>query len=352
MIERIDLFFANVQRNVLKYKLYHLLFWGVYVLAGALFLPVSGNVAITILKQLPIFVLHATVVYINFQVLIPRFLLVRNYLAYVISVVLLVFSVTFPIAIIIHTIIENNEFQSIVWSPIFLYLLALSVLFSVILTMLLKFLKQWYEDQRISRELTKVQLETELKFLKAQINPHFLFNSLNNLYALTLKKSDLAPEVVLRLSDILRYVLYDTNLGSVDIQKELAHLRDFIELERIRLGVRVKIDVDLVEPPTDMNIEPMLYLTLLENAFKHGSDGINDDAWVKIHGYPTLDGYSLRIENSITKNNPKPKSEFSGIGLENLKKRLNLSYPGKFNFHIQQTDSMYSVLLEIQLIKK
>ncbi len=91
MIERIELFFANVQRNVLKYKLYHLLFWGVYVLAGALFLPVSGNVAITILKQLPIFVLHATVVYINFQVLIPRFLLVRNYLAYVISVVLLVF---------------------------------------------------------------------------------------------------------------------------------------------------------------------------------------------------------------------------------------------------------------------
>jgi LytS/YehU family sensor histidine kinase len=218
--------------------------------------------------------------------------------------------------------------------------------------MLLKFLKQWYEDQRVSRELTKVQLETELKFLKAQINPHFLFNSLNNLYALTLKKSDLAPEVVLRLSDILRYVLYDTNLGSVDIQKELSHLRDFIELERIRLGDRVKIDVDLVEPPTDMNIEPMLYLTLLENAFKHGSDGINDDAWVKINGYPTLDGYSLRIENSITKNNQKPKSEFGGIGLENLKKRLNLTYPGKFNFNINQSDSMYSVLLEIQLIKK
>lgn len=351
MVDRIDQVLERFQQFVVKYKLYHILFWGVYIIAGALFLPVANNTGVSILKQLPIFALHAVVVYINFQLLIPRFLLVRNYVSYVLSVVLLVFSVTFPIAIIIHTIIENHEFQSMVWSPIFLYLLALSVLFSVILTMLLKFLKQWYEDQQVSRELTRVQLETELKFLKAQINPHFLFNSLNNLYALTLKKSDLAPEVVLRLSDILRYVLYDTNLGSVDIQKELSHLRDFIELERIRLGDRVKISVDLVEPPIDMNIEPMLYLTLLENAFKHGSNGLNDDAWVAISGYPTRDGYSLKIENSVNNKN-KPRSEFGGIGLENLKKRLKLTYGDKFNLKINQTEEVYSALLEIQLINK
>ena len=351
MIDRIESIFIHIQRFILRYKLYHLLFWGFYIVAGAIFLPVAKNTGITILKQFPIFVLHATVVYINFQILIPRFLLVRNYIAYVVSVILLVFSVTFPIAIIIHTIIENQEFQSMVWSPVFLYLLALSVLFTVIFTMLLKFLKQWYEDQRVSRELTQVQLETELKYLKAQINPHFLFNSLNNLYALTLRKSDLAPEVVLRLSDILRYVLYDTTMGAVDIQKELSHLRDFIELERIRLGDRVEIIVDLVEPPTDMNIEPMLYLTLLENAFKHGSDGLQDDAWVLVQGYPTLEGYAMTIENSVKLSDTKiTNSKVGGIGLENLKKRLNLSYPGKHQLKITQTDSKYSVLLEIQLI--
>ncbi len=352
MVEQIDQLIDNVKTFVLRYKLYHLFFWAIYLISAALILPVSNNIGITVIKQLPIFVLHAIVVYVNFNILIPRFLLVRNYLYYVVGVVLLVFSVTFPIAIIIHTIIENHEFQSMVWSPIFLYLLALSVLFSVILTMLLKFLKQWYEDQRISRELTKVQLETELKFLKAQINPHFLFNSLNNLYALTLKKSDLAPEVVLRLSDILRYVLYDTNLGSVDIQKELSHLRDFIELEKIRLGDRVKITVDLVEPPVDMNIEPMLYLTLLENAFKHGSNGLTDEAWVSVHGFPTLDGYSMKIENSITKGIVKLNSDIGGIGLENLKKRLTLTYGDNFNLKINHLEDSYSVLLDIKLINK
>ncbi len=352
MVERIDQLIVNLKTFILRYKLYHLFFWAIYLVSAAIFLPVSKNIGLTIIKQLPIFVLHAIVVYGNFYILIPRFLLVRNYLSYVIGVVLLVFSVTFPIAILFHIIIENHEFQSMVWSPVFLYLLALSVLFSVILTMLLKFLKQWYEDQRISRELTKVQLETELKFLKAQINPHFLFNSLNNLYALTLKKSDLAPEVVLRLSDILRYVLYDTNLGSVDIQKELSHLRDFIELEKIRLGDRVKISVDIVEPPVDMNIEPMLYLTLLENAFKHGSNGLTDEAWVNVNGYPTLDGYSMKIENSITKGIVKAKSEIGGIGLENLKKRLTLTYGDKFNLNINHLENSYSVLLDIKLINK
>ena len=351
MIAKFESILIGIQKFILKYKLYHLLFWGLYILAAAIFLPVDNKTAVTVIKQFPIFVLHATVVYVNFHLLIPRFLLVRNYISYVVSVVLLVFSATFPIAIIIHTIIKNQEFQSMVWSPVFLYLLALSVLFTVIFTMLLKFLKQWYEDQRISRELTQVQLETELKFLKAQINPHFLFNSLNNLYALTLVKSDLAPEVVLRLSDILRYVLYDTTMGAVDIQKELSHLRDFIELEKIRLGDRVKIVVDLVEPPIDMNVEPMLYLTLLENAFKHGSDGIQDDAWVRVNGYPTKDGYAMVIENSVKSNEIKSKnSSVGGIGLENLKKRLNLSYPNMHLLKINHTQSKYSVSLEIKLI--
>lgn len=162
-----------------------------------------------------------------------------------------------------------------------------------------------------------MQLQSELKFLKTQINPHFLFNSLNNLYALTLIKSDLAPQVVLRLSDILRYVIYETSEGKVDLQKELQHLNDFVSLEQMRVGDRVKVEIDLEEPSKDYLIEPMLFLTLIENAFKHGAQSAMEEGWVKITGKSLVGGYCLLIENS------KPieyqTSPQGGIGLENLK---------------------------------
>lgn len=343
----------KLQRAVMKYRLYHLLFWAIYILVVGITLPVmKHNLWGSIMKEFPIIAIHMIVVYVNFGILVKRFLLAKNYLAYILSTVLLVCSATFPIAILAHTIIQDKDFQSIVWSPQFLYLIALSIVFSLILTMLLKFLKQSYEDQQVSKELLRVQLETELKFLKAQINPHFLFNSLNNLYALTLKKSDLAPEVVLRLSDILRYVLYETQYGLVDFQKELQHLRDFVELEKIRIGDRVKIVVDLVEPPIDMKIEPMLYLTLVENAFKHGAQGSINDTWVNIHGYPTIKGYVLEVENSVSQSQGLSTNvkDVGGIGLENLKKRLNLTYPEKHQFTVDADSSHYHVKLEIDLL--
>lgn len=343
----------KIQRAIIHYRLYHLLFWAIYILIVGITLPVlKHDLWGSIVKEFPIIALHMIVVYVNFGILVKRFLLTKNYLAYIVSAVLLVCAATFPIAILAHTIIQDKDFQSIVWSPQFLYLIALSIVFSLILTMLLKFLKQSYEDQQVSKELQRVQLETELKFLKAQINPHFLFNSLNNLYALTLKKSDLAPEVVLRLSDILRYVLYETQYGLVDFQKELQHLRDFVELEKIRIGDRVKIVVDLVEPPTDMKIEPMLYLTLVENAFKHGAQGSIDDSWVNIQGYPTITGYTLEIENSIPKHQQQASNQktVGGIGLENLKKRLDLTYPEKHRFFVQSNENSYHVKLEIDLL--
>jgi len=341
------LLFSKSEKVLSKYKLYHILFWLTYAVIIAAVIRIGNSWGDSILRQLPILATHAIVVYFNIYYLVPRFLLNQNYVSYVVAIFLLISAASFPISILTHSLVANQEIQSVVWSSFFLFLIGLGLLFSIILSMTLKFLKDWYADQQSKKDLQKMQLQSELKFLKTQINPHFLFNSLNNLYALTLIKSDLAPQVVLRLSDILRYLLYETGEGKVDLQKELQHLNDFVALEQMRVGDRVNVGIDLEEPSRDYLIEPMLFLTLVENAFKHGAQSAMEEGWVKITGKSLVGGYSLFVENS------KPidyqASTHGGIGLENLKKRLNYIYSGAHELIISNDEREYCVTLNIDL---
>lgn len=339
--------FSRSEEVLSKNKLYHIVFWLIYAVVIAAVIRIGNSWGDSILRQLPILTTHAVVVYFNLYYLVPRFLLNRNYLSYILSILLLISAASFPISILTHTLVANKDIQSVVWSSFFLFLIGLGLLFSVILSMTFKFLKDWYADQQSKRDLQKMQLQSELKFLKTQINPHFLFNSLNNLYALTLIKSDLAPQVVLRLSDILRYVLYETSEGKVDLQKELQHLSDFVSLEQMRVGDRVKVDIDLEEPNKDYLIEPMLFLTLIENAFKHGAQSAIEEGWVKIKGKSLVGGYCLLVENSKPVN--YVASTHGGIGLDNLKKRLNYIYPGSHELSIINDAEYYCVTLDIEL---
>ena len=339
--------FSQSEKVLTQFKLYHVLFWLIYSVVIAAVIRIGNTWGDSILRQLPILATHAIVVYFNLYFLVPRFLLNRNYVSYIFSALLLISAASFPISILTYSLVANQDIQSVVWSSFFLFLIGLGLLFSIILSMTLKFLKDWYDDQQSKRDLQKMQLQSELKFLKTQINPHFLFNSLNNLYALTLIKSDLAPQVVLRLSDILRYVLYETSEGKVDLQKELQHLSDFVSLEQMRVGDRVKVEIDLEEPMKDFLVEPMLFLTLIENAFKHGAQSASEEGWVKITGTSLVGGYSLFVENS------KPieyqASAHGGIGLDNLKKRLNFIYPESHELIIVNEEYKYSVKLNIEL---
>ncbi len=340
-------FFSDCEKSISKHKLYHVLFWMLYASLTASVIRIGNSWFDSFQRQLPIVATHALVVYVNLYLLLPKLLLVRNYLTYILSILLLIAGATFPLAILTHSLVAKEVIQEEVWSSFFLFLIAVGLFFSLILSMTLKFLKEWYEDQQSKRELKQVQLQTELMYLKSQINPHFLFNSLNNLYALTLMKSDLAPQIVLRLSDILRYVLYESSAGKVDIQKEIQHLHDFIQLEKLRLGERISVNLDLAEPHQDYKIEPMLYLTLVENAFKHGAQSEVSQGWVRIKGETTKDGYALFVENSVA---PKPNTQKSGgIGLTNLRKRLDLIYHGKYQLEITQDVDRYSVSLVLTL---
>lgn len=174
------------------------------------------------------------------------------------------------------------------------------------------------------KNLIKEKLETELKFLRNQVNPHFLFNTLNNIYGLTRKKSDKAPEVVMKLSELLSFMLYESSKEFVTIAEEIKVLEDYIELERIRYNQRLSIQFDKEIDNQSQSISPLLLLPLVENAFKHGVSETRFDSFVRIK--MTLKDANLwfSIENSIE--NDKTKNPNSHIGLSNIRRQLELMY--------------------------
>lgn len=335
----------KLESYLLRWKLDHFAFWITYAWIYGFLFPLGVDLFTSFAIANGLLLFHAIVAYFNNDYLIPRLLLPRNYLLYILSLSLAIISVCFPLSIVVHLVVINEELQSLVWSDTFFLFLVINVLFTVITTMVLKLVKQWYEDQKMTTELRREQLQTELKFLKSQINPHFLFNSLNNLYALTLAKSDAAPEVVLRLSNILRYILYESSEGQVSIAKEMQHVNDYVAIERLRLGDAVRIDIDIDVDLRDEIVEPMLFLTLVENAFKHSEQVLPEKRFIRVHAKGLINGFRFLIENSY---NPSKKSADSGgIGLVNIKKRLNLIYPNNHDLKSSTADGVYRVDLII-----
>jgi LytS/YehU family sensor histidine kinase len=225
-----------------------------------------------------------------------------------------------------------------------------SITYTLGITMSLKMVKQWYERERVAENLERINMETELKYLKTQINPHFLFNSLNSLYALTLQKSDSAPELVLKLSEILRYVLYDGSERWVSLEKEVNYLKSYLDLEKIRNGDRLELEFNINGDPKTKQVAPMLFLTFLENSFKHGINQKAEGGFVKIDMNIGEEDLLFSIQNSKPEKKEKRiNGKSGGIGLENIRKRLTLLYPGRHNLNISDDGEKYSVELSLQL---
>lgn len=198
--------------------------------------------------------------------------------------------------------------------------------------------------------LDKQQKENELRHLKAQLNPHFLFNTLNNLYGLSVAESNKLPALMLRLSDLLRYSLYDTNQRYVPLKKELDYITNYVELERIRLSNKTDIQMDVSGSYKGQHIAPLLLIIFIENAFKHFSQEKNRPAYVHIafRLHNTL--LQLDIKNSIDPDYAEVKSKSKGgLGLENVKQRLDLIYPQKYSLSIMRENDCFEVKLEIEL---
>lgn len=210
--------------------------------------------------------------------------------------------------------------------------------------------QKWQKDAQIRVELEQAKLASELSFLKAQINPHFFFNTLNNIYALTLIDSDHAREAIHRLSRMMRYVLYETQSGHTLLSKEIDFVQDYIQLMQLRLTDKVTVIFDPPVPLNDAPIAPMLMLPFVENAFKHGVSALeSSQIYIGIHQY----GSELQIEvrNSRFPDKRPSFDESSGIGLANTRRRLDLLYPGQHTLLVteQTPDNEYQVLLTLHL---
>ena len=225
------------------------------------------------------------------------------------------------------------------------FLLELIIVTSIPLT--LKILRRFYALQDEKDELEKLNTKLELNFLKSQINPHFLFNTLNNIYSLSLQKSDLAPEMIIKLSDLMRYILYECDVEKTDLEKEVAFMKDYVELEKLRYGNHVDIRFDVEGNMEGKKTPPLLLIHFVENAFKHGVNAQFGQSYVTMHLKTDKQSLQFSIENNKPVNGAKPEYQTGGIGLENIRKRLELIYPGKYNLRIHAEPSIYRVDLMI-----
>ncbi len=212
------------------------------------------------------------------------------------------------------------------------------------------FLKEWTRNELVRNQMQAYQLSTEIKFLKSQINPHFLFNTLNNLYSMAQSKgNDELADGISKLSGMMRYMIYDSNAESVPLNKEIAYLEDCITLNKLRYADdEIKVKFDYPAQPASATIAPMLFIPFVENAFKHGvaigqTSGI--DIAIVVSGQRLI----FTCANTNYSAVKKMTDEKSGIGLENVKRRLDLLYPGKHNLQITEDDGKYIVKLEIDL---
>lgn len=225
--------------------------------------------------------------------------------------------------------------------PMYLFIIAIS--FSYRLMM----------DQNIQEKKRKEQetetLKTELNFLRSQISPHFMFNVLNTLVAMARKKSDLMEPSLIQLSTLMRYVLHDSNNSRISLSKEVEYLKNYIELQSLRFGDDLNLVLDIVPHTEDYEIEPMLLIPFVENAFKHGlGTGDSGRLYVHLKVEPILSQLQFRVENQIAPVSDS-KDECSGIGLKNVTRRLELLYYNKYTLQTMIKDNIFIAELKIQL---
>lgn len=204
-----------------------------------------------------------------------------------------------------------------------------------------------FRQQQLNQELVIANQHIELKSLKDQINPHFLFNTLNNLYGLTNQDPQKAGDVVLRLAQLMQYMLYEGNQAQVALQKEIAFLQNYLALERIRYGERLHLSVQVTGATEPLFVAPLLLLPFVENAFKHGISRQLDDAWLQIQLTVGPTELVFKVENS--KPELSDEAPVTGIGLSNIAKRLQLIYPGRHQLRQRNGAGTYLATLSIAL---
>ncbi|MBK8920972.1 MAG: histidine kinase [Saprospirales bacterium] len=329
---------------------YHALFWltlfGIMVFFGY---TEGQSLPFVLSNEIISLFFFAVLVYFNLFYLIPNYL-ARNVLLYL-GLVLASCAMVTPIKILVLYL----KFSGKPWLQENLVQIQGSIfLSSFLVTMastILRVVTDWWRYQREKQTLQTQTIQSELRFLKSQINPHFLFNTLNNLYALTLKKSDKAPEIVLKLSEIMRYMLYECNEKRVLLSKEIQYIHNYLDLERLRQPGVADIRFTVEGQVSEQLIAPLLFVPFLENSFKHGlNHHMHGGGFVRMHLKVQGDDLEFYIENSKAEGLPRQEHPRSGgIGLANVRQRLKILYPEKHTLEVDDRPHRYAVTLLLQM---
>lgn len=340
----------TVQRNRIIFL--HASFWAVYISFFVYWLSSFQQAPdidwTRVFTTATIHIVAAMLIsYINYFYFLPQFLFKKKLVLFIV-----LFIASFSILAYVRIQSERYFIESYFGSHEYLYRdrFVAQTIFSnlsiVLFVSLLRFAADWLDLQTTRKEIEKEKLTAELNFLKAQVNPHFLFNTLNNLYYLAYSKSENTTEVIEKLSRMMRYMIYDSNYPLVQLSKEIEYMQNYISLEKLRISDMVKINFSIEGDVDSVMITPLILITFLENAFKHGVSNTSQESWVEV----ALDCKPGQLNFTVSNSKPSVSKidQKSGIGLQNAKRRLELSYPEKHSLKMNELANEYRVHLHLK----
>ncbi len=339
---------------------YHVIFWLIYFLFNTFrWGRYFDDFIYSLRTNLIGFPIHMVLCYVNIYYLMPKFVYKGKYLLYSL---LVLFALFFMIVVkfnLTYFLVSENvwpEGPKIINSLTIDYSIDMMIgeLYVMAFVTAIKITFDWIKEHKRLINLEKAQLETELLFLRTQISPHFFFNTLNNIYSLSIEKSEKTSKIILKLSELMRYLLYETKEKRQSLEKEIMCIQNYIELERMRRGELLELNMNITGDIRNKKIAPILLLSFVENAFKHGVNKYIVKVKVDIDFKIKENLLYFRIINPIPAFTEYKKSinqtSHSGIGLKNVKKRLELGYgKDKYDLSVSNIDNLFTVELKIEV---
>lgn len=332
--------------RVLKYKLDHVAFWLVTLIFYAFTrkgLIESTGWFVFVADVLVRNVLIAATCYLNIYLLFEGLFRKGRYVAYAASLVCLIVVYT-ALQNVIGAIIDKGSRNDMLFSSYYNFSIGI---FYIAFTLALELSKRWYQQQLLLHRIQSEKLQAELQYLKAQLNPHFLFNSINSIFFQIDKGNIEARESLHKFSEMLRYQLYECNEDKIPIEKETSYLKSYVDLQRLRKSNREQITFSAAENVSGFSIAPLLLLPFVENAFKHVGSRPGTGKAVQLEMDRQNGSFLFHVANSIEPS--AVNGNQSGIGLKNVRRRLDLLYTDKYQLDIHRSDSEYSVTLKIKI---
>lgn len=336
---------SSVQINTqiyfwLTYFTFNVLRWGVFY----------QDYAYSLKSNLIGFPIHITLCYLFIFIFLPKLFQGKVFEFFSLITLSLSVAVLLKFQLTFSFLSEDvlPEYTAITSNITFSYLIqtVLGEVYVISFVSCIKLVIDWTKQREFLLNTNKILLENELKYLRSQIQPHFFFNTLNNLYSLTIDKSDKAPDLILKLSDLMKYFLYETGKEYQSLSNEIKHIKDYIDIEKLRYNEELKVSFNVRGAVKKTMIRPLLLIPLVENAFKHGARNSKKNSYITIDLKINSSEINFKVENSFSKSTKPIKVQVGGIGLANIKKRLEINY-GKENFSLNTFEEKNKYIAEL-----